>query len=71
MEFKEVPGRNKIPIEIQSKIFNTWIENSIVSTDDRNSQNVVNISKRQFLQKYGEIQSNLAELAEEKNKRGK
>ena len=61
-EFKEARGRNKIPIEIQNKIYNTWIENSIVSTDGRNGRNVVNIFKRQFLQKYGEIQSNLVEL---------
>ena len=39
-EFKEVQGRNKIPIDIQNKIYNTWIENSIVSIDDRNSRNV-------------------------------
>ena len=39
-EFKEVQGRNKIPIDIQNKIYNTWIENTIVSIDDRNSQNV-------------------------------
>ena len=68
-EFKEVRERNKIPTEIQNKIHNTWIENSIVSTDGRNGRNVVNISKRQFLQKYGEIQSNLVELTEKKNKR--
>ena len=39
-EFKEVQGRNKIPIDIQNKIYNTWIENTIVSIDDRNSRNV-------------------------------
>ena len=32
---------------------------------------IVNISKRQFLQKHGEIQSNLVELTEKKNKTGK
>ena len=54
-EFKEVQGRNKIPIEIQNKIHNTLIENNIVSTDGRKGRNVGNISKRKFLQKYGEI----------------
>ena len=39
-EFKEVQGRNKIPIDIQNKMYNTWIENTIVSIDDRNSRNV-------------------------------
>ena len=39
-EFKEVQGRNKLPIDIQNKIYNTWIENTIVSIDDRNSRNV-------------------------------
>ena len=43
-EFKEVQGRNKIPIDIQSKIHNTWIENTIVSIDGRNSRNVQRMS---------------------------
>ena len=59
----------KLGLLNSAKIHNTWIENSIVSTDGRNGRNVVNISKRQFLQKYGEIQSNLVELTEKKNKR--
>ena len=54
-EFKEVQGRNKIPIEIQNKIHNTLIENNIASTDGRKGRNVGNISKRKFLLKYGEI----------------
>ena len=43
-EFKEVWGRNKIPIEIRNKICSAWIENSIVSTDGRIGGNVVIIS---------------------------
>ena len=54
-EFKEVQGRNKIPIEIQNKIHNTLIENNTASTDGRKGRNVGNISKRKFLLKYGEI----------------
>ena len=60
-EFRELRGRNKIPIGTQNKIYNTWLENSIVSTDGRNGRNEVNISKRQFVQKYGEIQTDLVE----------
>ena len=52
-------------------VYDTWLENSIVSTDGRNGRNKINISKRQYLQRYGEIRSDLIELTEKKNQRCK
>ena len=45
-----------------------FIKICIISTDGRNGQDQVNVSKKQFLQKYGQIQSNLMELTEKNNK---
>ena len=47
-------------------VYDTWLENSIVSTDGRNGRNKINISKRQYLQRYGEIKSDLIEQTEKK-----
>ena len=66
--FEESRGQNKLPIKAQLAVYNTWLENSIVSTDGRNGRNEINISKRQYLQRYGEIRSDLIELTEKKTK---
>lgn len=50
---REVRGRNKTSINTQNKIYNVWlIKICIISTDGRNGQDQVNVSKKQFLQKY-------------------
>ena len=49
-------------------VYNTWPENSIVSVDGRNGRNSINIFKRQYLQRYGQIKSDLIELTEKKTK---
>ena len=49
-------------------VYNTWPENSIVSVDGRNGRNGINIFKRQYLQRYGQIKSDLIELTEKKTK---
>ena len=70
--FEESRGQNKLPIETQLAVYNTWLKNSIVSTDGRNGRNEINISKRQYLQRHGDIRSDLIELTEQKkNKSGK
>lgn len=52
-KFREVRGRNKTSINTQNKIYNVWlIKICIISTDGRNGQDQVNVSKKQFLQKY-------------------
>ena len=68
--FEESRGWNKLPIETKLAVYNTWLENSIVSTDGRNGRNEINISKRQYLQTYGEIRSDLIELTEKKKQKG-
>ena len=70
-QYCETRGRQKLPSETQLKIFNTWIENSIPSTDGRNGRNEVNLSKREYIKKYDTLQSDLVEMHEKRNKRGK
>ena len=58
----------KLEVEIKFQfIHKIKLTHSIVSTDGRNSEYEVNISKWQFLQKYGEIQSELVEMTEKNN----
>ena len=52
-------------------IYNTWIKNCITSTDKQNGRNVVQISKRKYLEKYCELSHESIRLAEHRNKRGK
>ena len=59
-----------ISLETKQRIY-VWIENSITSTDGRNGCNEVNISKRQYFQKYGNLSSELVETTEKCNKRGR
>ena len=66
--FEESRGQNNLLIETELAVYNTWLENSIVSTDGRNGRNEINISKRQYLQMCGEIRSDLIELTEKKQK---
>ena len=66
----EQKGRNSINLEIQQKIYDTWTENCIVSTDGRNGRNIVQLSKRKYIEKYGSIK-NAVVMSEVKNKRGK
>ena len=69
--FEESRGQNYLPIESEQAVYNTWLKNSIVSTNGRNGRNEISISKRQYLQMCGEIRSDLIELTEKKNKRVK
>ena len=52
-EYKERSGRDGIPFEVQKIIYDTWIENCTTSTDGRNGRNMVQISKRKYIEKYG------------------
>ena len=54
--FKETRGTaNSIDDELKQEIFDTWVENSINSTDGRNGRNLVSISKS----KYNELFNNV------------
>ena len=47
-------------------ISDTWIENCIVSTDERNGRNITQLSKRKYIKKYGSSKKN----SKMKNKHG-
>ena len=63
-------GRHRLSVEIQQAVYNTWVENSIHSTDGRNGRNMVNISKRKYLSKYGNIENKGVVVDEKSNKKG-
>ena len=56
--------------EDKQKICSYWTENSIQSTDRRNGESSVRISKMQYLQDLGDIEGG-SELKEVKSKKGK
>ena len=68
IQYKESRGREGISFE---SIYNTWIENCITSTDGQSGRNVVQISKRKYLEKYGELSHESIRLEEHQNKLGK
>ena len=68
-EYKERRGRDGVPFEVQKIIFDTWIENC-TTTDGRNGRNMVQISKRKHIEKYGSLSHESIKIDEHKNKRG-
>ena len=69
--YKETRGRDGISFEEKTTIYNTWIENCTASTDGRNGRNMVQISKRKYLEKYSELSHESIKIDEKRNKRGK
>ena len=63
-------GRDDIPFEVQKFIYDTWIENCTASTDGRNGRNMVQISKRKYIEKYGSLSHESIKIDEHKNQRG-
>ena len=68
-KYKERRGRDGVPFEVQKIIFDTWIENC-TTTDGRNGRNMVQISKRKYIEKYGSLSHESIKIDEHKNKRG-
>ena len=52
--FVDSRGRRRMNPEVVTKIFNMFVDNSISSTDGWNGRNVVKMSKRKFLETYGQ-----------------
>ena len=71
IQYKASIGREGISFESKQTIYNTWIENCITSTDEWNGRNVVQISKRKYLEKCGELSHESIRLEEHRNKHGK
>ena len=68
---KEVRGRKALSDVIKQKIYNTWVENSITSTGNRNDRCSVKISKLEYTKRYGKIGHKEITLEERTNKRGR
>ena len=68
--FSEIRGRQELSQNIKQNIYDTWIKNSINSTDGRNGRNLVKLSKRKYIEQYGTIENNKVAIDEVKNKHG-
>ena len=55
--FSEIHGRQELSQNIKQNIYNTWIKNSINSTDGRNGRNLVKLSKRNILNNMTQLQT--------------
>ena len=56
--FKETRGTaNSIDDELKQEIFDTWVENSINSTNGRNGRNLVSISKSKYNELFNNIEN--------------
>ena len=66
----EICGRQELSQNMKRNIYNTWIKNSINSSDGRNGRNLVKLSKRKHIEQYGTIKNNEAVIDEVKNKHG-
>ena len=54
--------------EIKQKVYDIWLKNAINSTDGRNGRNMVQLSKRKYLEQYGSIKNKNIVIEEVKNK---
>ena len=68
--FVETRGKSELLLEVRQNIYDTWVENSIMSTECRNGQNVINISKHKYFLIYDKIQNRKGDVEEKTNKRG-
>ena len=55
--FTETRGKNELPLEVRQAIYDTWVENSISSTDWCNGRNVINISRHKYFSLYHDIEN--------------
>ena len=66
--FSEICGRQEL--NVKQNIYDTWIKNSINSTDGRNGRNLVKLSKRECIEQHGTIKNNEVVIEKVKNKCG-
>ena len=71
--FKETRSTaNSIDDELKQEIFDTWVENSINSTDRRNGRNLVSISKSKYNELFHNIENKMVSVnVNVVNKRGR
>ena len=68
---KSKRGRWTLSPEIRQAVYDTWIDHTVASTDNRNNRATVQISKMEYLQRYHGIENKTVQVEEKKNKRGR
>ena len=66
--FVETRGKSELWLEVRQNIYGIQVENSIMSTDCCNSQNVFNIRKRKYLTMFDKIQNKKVDVEGKTNK---
>ena len=70
--FKETRGTvNSINDELKQEVFDTWVGNSINSTDGHNGRNLVSISKSKYNDLFHNIENKTVSVNVAVNKRGR
>ena len=70
--FKETRGTaNSTDDKLKREIFDTWIENSINSTDGHNGRNLISISKSKYNELFHNIENKTVSFNVVVNKRGR
>ena len=69
MMFKQ--GKSVLAPEVRQAIYDTWIDHSIASTDNRNNHASVQTSKKEYIQRHYGIENKTFQLEESKKKHGR
>lgn len=68
---QETRGRPKLPLETRQRIYDTWLENSQPSTDNRNNRCQVKLSAEEFEERFSGLTHKDVEIHHVVNKRGR
>ena len=66
-----IQGKSVLAPEVRQAIYDTWIDHSIASTDNRNNHASVQTSKKEYIQRHYGIENKTFQLEESKNKHGR
>ena len=64
-------GHQGLSLETKQAVYDAWIEHTVASTDNRNNRVSVNISRREYLQRYDGIDNKDIVVEEKVTKRGR
>ena len=70
-EYQDPRRRSSLSDETRQQIYDMWLKNSIPSTDARNGRNIVRLSKKNYLQSYGQLENKDVVIEEKVAKRGR
>ena len=62
-------GKLVLVPEVTQAIYDTWTDHSVAATDNRNNRASVQISKKEYIQRYNGIENKTVQSEESKNKR--